>query len=88
MILLLVTMNKNDIVRDVSVSLEFDYICLVSPWGRNRVLAVLWKQEVVKKLYESSWLIDIYVENNEICFFFVFFYGNSIQQYQHHLWKN
>ncbi|KAG2312871.1 hypothetical protein Bca52824_024428 [Brassica carinata] len=37
---LIETMNKNDVVRDVVVSLGFDYTCLVPPRGRSGGLAV------------------------------------------------
>lgn len=62
-------MNKNDVVRDVIVSLGFDYTCLVPPRGRSGGLAVLWKKDVVvSKLYESPRLIDLYVQYNGLYF--------------------
>lgn len=85
---LIETMNKNDVVRDVVVTLGFDYTCLVPPRGRSGGLAVLWKKDVVvTKLYESPRLIDLYVQYNGLNFYLSCVYGDPKQQYRHVLWE-
>jgi len=82
------TKQQDDYVRDIVCDLGFPFSVTVPPIGLSGGLVVMWKHSVdLSVLFQSSNLVDCFVNSNEESFYFSFVYGPPNPSNRNDLWE-